>query len=117
MLKCVLSRFVWAIMKETFGWSRYPFYLDDFWVHWVGSHPSKNIKLFLFGLGAVCWALWRVRNKMGIEKELVRSPKVMIFNIISSKQQCGVLLPEEEQKMVQEATKRLQRKMGHARES
>jgi hypothetical protein len=28
--KCVNSRFVWAVLKEVFGWHRYPVSLEDF---------------------------------------------------------------------------------------
>jgi hypothetical protein len=35
------------------------------------------------GLGVVGWALWKIRNKMAIERELISSPAVIIYNIIS----------------------------------
>jgi hypothetical protein len=66
MFRCVLSRCVWSKMKEIFGWSYYPKSREDFVHHWMGKGSSKANKLMLFGFGAVCWSLWRVRNKIAI---------------------------------------------------
>jgi hypothetical protein len=49
----------------------------SFQVGWKGS--SKLNKLCLFGLGVVCWSLWKVCNKMVIEHKLVRSPRAVIL--------------------------------------
>jgi hypothetical protein len=35
--------------------------------------------LLLFGFGVVCWVLWNARNKMVIEKKVVKSPRVLMF--------------------------------------
>jgi hypothetical protein len=35
--------------------------------------------LLLFGFGVVCWVLWNGRNKMVIEKKVVKSPRVLMF--------------------------------------
>jgi hypothetical protein len=65
----------------------------------------------LFGLGAVCWALWKVRNKMMIEHKLVKSPRVVIFNIIVLLQQWKVLLPTDCQDTVEAAVAEIRKKM------
>jgi hypothetical protein len=36
-----------------------------------------------YGLGVVCWVLWSMRNKMSIEKKLVKLPCNIIDNIVS----------------------------------
>jgi hypothetical protein len=36
MFKCVNSRFVWAVLREPFGWARSPDSLEDFLANWVG---------------------------------------------------------------------------------
>jgi hypothetical protein len=53
-----------------------------------------------------------MRNKMSIEKKLVKLPCNIIHNIISLMQQWKVLLPKEEQALVMGAAKRLKLKMG-----
>jgi hypothetical protein len=53
-----------------------------------------------------------MRNKMVIEKKLVKSAYNIIHNIISFMQQWRVLLPKEEQVLVMGAAKRLNMKVG-----
>jgi hypothetical protein len=71
--------------------------------------------MLLFGLEAVCWALWKVRNKMAIEKVMIKSPRVLIFNIISLMQQWKEMLPEREKEWVANAMCRLKRRMCRTR--
>jgi hypothetical protein len=43
---------------------------------------------------AVCWNLWRDRNKMRIEKKkMVTSPSEIMFKTIASMQQWKIMLP------------------------
>jgi hypothetical protein len=63
----------------------------------------------------VCWALWKARNKMARENNLIKSPRVLIFQVISLMQQWRILLPESEQKLVQGAAKALKLKMRQSR--
>jgi hypothetical protein len=100
MFRCVLSRYVWSKLREIFGWSNYPRSREDFVCHWIGEGSSKANKLILFGFGVVCWSLWKVRNKMAIEKQIVKSPKIIFFNIIIVMQQWIILLPAQERDMV-----------------
>jgi hypothetical protein len=83
MFKCVLSKYVWAVVRDALGWERYPCSLDEFLIGWVNEKSAKLSRLMYFGLGAVCWPLWKVRNKMAIEKKIVKSPCVLIFNVIA----------------------------------
>jgi hypothetical protein len=100
MFRCVLSRYVWSKLREIFGWSNYPRSREDFVCHWIGEGSSKANKIILFGFGVVCWSLWKVRNKMAIEKQIVKSPKIIFFNIIIVMQQWIILLPAQERDMV-----------------
>jgi hypothetical protein len=53
-----------------------------------------------FGLEVVCWALWKIRNKMAIEKVLIKSLQEAIFNIILLMQHWMRLLPVKDQVLV-----------------
>jgi hypothetical protein len=82
--------FVCIFVKETFGWDVHPTSLEEFLSNWVGGESRRKDSLFLIGLGVGSWALWKVgygfrkvQNKMVIEKEMLKSPNVIIFNILS----------------------------------
>jgi hypothetical protein len=59
-----------------------PFILGGF-IDQLARRGSGKNKLFIFGLGEVCWALWKVRNKMAIENVMIKSPVTIMFNVIS----------------------------------
>jgi hypothetical protein len=56
-------------------------------------------------------ALWKVRNKMTIEKKMVKSPNVIIFNILSFMQQWSALLATRDQELVSEAARRIREQL------
>jgi hypothetical protein len=66
-----------------------------------------NNKMILFGLGVLCWTFWKVRNKMAIEKKLVRSPHEVIYSAISLMQQWRMLLPSKEQDLVKKVSRKI----------
>jgi hypothetical protein len=65
-----------------------------------------------FGLGVVCWALWKIRNKMAIEKVLIKSPQEAVFNIILLMQQWRRLLPVKDQELVRSVSRKLKTKLA-----
>jgi hypothetical protein len=54
---------------------------------------------------------------MAIEKKMVKSAQVIIFNVISLMQQWRVLLQDKEQKLVMVAIKMLKKKTGQVTEA
>jgi hypothetical protein len=111
MFGYVLSKFMWAMIRETFGWSSSSTSLEGFVSSWMGRGSGKHAKLCLFGLGTVCWALWKVCNKMMIEHKLIRSPRVVIFNIIVLLQQWKVLLSAKFQETMEVAINKVKSRM------
>jgi hypothetical protein len=75
-----------------------------------GCSKSRN-RLIWFGIGAIGWALWKTRNKMAIEKKLVSSPQVVIFNMLSLVQPWRILFLNKEQKMVLAAATELKKRV------
>jgi hypothetical protein len=111
MFSCVLRKFVWTTIRETFGWSSSPTSLEGFVSSLMRRGSGKHAKLCLFGLGVVCWALWKVHNKMRIEHKLIRSHGVVMFNIIVLLQQWKVFLSAECLETVEVAINKLRSKM------
>jgi hypothetical protein len=63
MFGCVISRYVWAIIRDSLVWDRAPASLEGFLSGWLGRGSGKHAKMHLFSLRTVCWALWKVRTK------------------------------------------------------
>lgn len=84
MFTCVCSKYVWAIVKEALNWERTLVSIEDFFVNWIGGNVEKENKLKMFGLGVVCWSPWLTRNKMAIEKKIIKSPSEIVFKAYHS---------------------------------
>jgi hypothetical protein len=74
-----------------------------------------EINCFCLDLMWYAGSCGRREIKWAIEKEVVKSPRVLIFQIISLMQQWRILLPESEQKVVQGAAEALKLKMRQSR--
>jgi hypothetical protein len=59
-----------------------PVSLEDYIANWLDGRKLLNNMLMLFRLGAVCWALWKARNKVAIEKKIMKSPQEVLYNVI-----------------------------------
>jgi hypothetical protein len=56
--------------------------------------------------------MWKVRNKMAIEKQIVKSHKIIFFNIITVLQQWSVLLSAQEKDRVAGIAKNISKKLA-----
>jgi hypothetical protein len=111
MFRCACNRFVWVAVKEALGWQKTPTSLEDFITNWLDSGRVRNKKLMLFGLGAICWVIWKVRNKMAIERKVVKTPQEVLYSAIFFMQSWKILLSNEEQEMVWGVTERFRWKL------
>jgi hypothetical protein len=109
MFRCVCNRFAWAVVKEALGWKQLPSSLEEFTQGWLDGSFKANNRIILFCLGAMCWSLWKVRNKMVIEKKLIASPQVVIYSAIPLMQQWRPLLAAKERGLIQIVCKKVKR--------
>ncbi|KQK04674.2 hypothetical protein BRADI_2g15172v3 [Brachypodium distachyon] len=47
-----------------------------FW--WISRYLPINRNLQVVGVAAICWALWKLRNRACFEKKLIRSPDEIV---------------------------------------
>jgi hypothetical protein len=47
-----------------------------FW--WIAKILPVGFNLHIFGIAALCWAIWKTRNKACFEKKLISSPVSLI---------------------------------------
>ena len=46
---------------------------------WCYSYIPSHEKLHMVGISAICWAIWRTRNKVTFEDHKMRTPCEIIF--------------------------------------
>ncbi|RLN30151.1 hypothetical protein C2845_PM05G26250 [Panicum miliaceum] len=63
----------------------------------------QTLNLFLFA--GVAWAIWKIRNKMAIEKSFVNAPSEVIFLGLSFLQKWRPLLKEDKRSKIDESVR------------
>jgi hypothetical protein len=70
MFMCVNSKFVWAAVREGLEWREGPVSLEDYIANSLSGRRLLNIRLLVFGLGAVWWACGKIEIKWRLGRKL-----------------------------------------------
>jgi hypothetical protein len=68
---------IWIIVAKCFGASNIPTYLEQCWL-WCEKWFPYGKKFHPLRVAAICWALWKCRNKVVFENKVVKSPLEII---------------------------------------
>ena len=98
---CSMARYVWSLVAYVVGTDCRPCSFDQFWL-WAKQFFSLSENFLYVGLAAICWAIWRMRNKIHFDKKVVRSPTEIIC-LASSFMSFWAELQSEEDKSQLEA--------------
>lgn len=110
MFECPLARFVWINISKAFCLEWTPTCCGDFLV-WVDRQSNPLRKCAWFGLGAPCWSLWNIRNKMMFENKFVKQPVHVLFVLISFFQQWKPLWNEKDHHLVEFLKEKIRRQI------
>jgi hypothetical protein len=67
------------------------------------SGPSRSGAYIYDGaLAAICWSIWKARNKASFEKKLIKIPIEINFFVCAFMQYRGGLYSEDTQKLIQD---------------
>ena len=77
------------------NWDRTPISLEDFQFGWLERGANKYFTS-LFSFAAFAWTIWKIRNKMAIEKSFPKKPIVAVFKSLSCLQRWSLLLKGKE---------------------
>ena len=95
---CVLAKFVWACVKECLMWEKIPVSLDEFHQNWLDTRGANDYYICLSSFAAVAWTLWKIRNRMAIEKVFPNHLTEAIFKFISCLQKWRILIREDDRR-------------------
>jgi hypothetical protein len=69
----------WGIIALWLGTDLIPNSCDQYW-EWAKKHSPGSTLEHTFGLAAVCWAIWKARNRACFEKKYVKHPAEIIIH-------------------------------------
>ena len=78
--QCPVAKVIWSIVAKCFGANNIPVNLQQCW-RWCEIWLPFGKKFHPWGIGAICWAIWKCRNKASFEKKLITSPLEIICHV------------------------------------
>lgn len=69
--QCPVSKVIWMVVAKCFGATDIPMNLLQCW-QWCEQWLPFGKKYHPWGIGAICWAIWKSRNKACFEKKLIK---------------------------------------------
>lgn len=95
----VAARYVWGIVGNVLGVGSRPISFNQyFW--WIQQYLPVGRNIQVVGLAAICWAIWKLRNKACFQNKLIRCPaEIICYACVFLKFWAG-LLKEEAQGMM-----------------
>jgi hypothetical protein len=71
--QCSVAKIVWAIIAKSVGASNIPQNINQCW-NWCTVWLPSGSNFHAMGIGAVCWSIWKCRNKIVFDKKLMTNP-------------------------------------------
>lgn len=71
--QCPVAKAIWLVVAQCFGASNIPMNLQQCWL-WCKRWLPYGEKFHPLGIGAICWAIWKCRNRAVFDKKLIKSP-------------------------------------------
>jgi hypothetical protein len=99
--KCVLALFMWEGLSLSLGVQWKPRNRQE-WLTILGGFRGATRRILWILFAAMCWALWKIRNKFTIEKTFPNQPAECIFHTLINLQQWRPLLRSSERRLADE---------------
>lgn len=77
LFQCCVAKAVWAIVAISLGANNVPRSLDQCWI-WCEKWLPFGTKFRTLGIAAVCWAIWKTRNKTCFEGKALHDPASIV---------------------------------------
>jgi hypothetical protein len=96
---CPVTKVTWGIIALCFGQNTRPPSYNKFWI-WIEMAVPGGENMWLFGLAAVIWATWKIRNRICFEKVDLKNIFEVIFSVFALMHYWVGMHSEETQKMI-----------------
>lgn len=77
LFQCSVAKSVWAIVAFSLGANNVPTSLSQCWT-WCEKWFPFGQKFRTLGIAAICWALWKTRNKICFEGKDLHDPDTIV---------------------------------------
>ena len=80
--ECPVARCSWGMVAKTLGTRSIP---TNLWqaLAWSYAFVPGGKKCYMVGLTAICWSIWKIRNKVTFDNHRMHSPVEVIYMVAS----------------------------------
>jgi hypothetical protein len=94
---CPAAKYVWSCVAKAIGASTRPRNFSQFF-WWFPRHVPASRNVQILGVAAICWAIWKLRNRACFEGKLINSPIELIFySTVFMNYWAGINLPADQE--------------------
>jgi hypothetical protein len=79
---CVVAKVIWGIIAQSLGANNKPLNIKQYW-EWVKIWLPGGCHVYTFGLAAICWAIWKARNRTHLENKNIKQVKSYVMLVRS----------------------------------
>ena len=99
--QCPISKVVWGIFGTFLGATNIPRDLGQYY-NWIKNWLPDGSPVYNFGLAAICWAIWKSRNRACFDKKMVKNPiEILIQACAYMKYWTGLYKTEFQEKLLE----------------
>jgi len=99
--QCPISKVVWGIFGTFLGATNIPRDLGQYY-NWIKNWLPDGSPVYTFGLAAICWAIWKSRNRACFDKKMVKNPiEILIQACAYMKYWTGLYKTEFQEKLLE----------------
>jgi hypothetical protein len=70
---CSIAKVIWGVIARLLGANNIPTSLSQCW-EWCELWFPEAKRFHLWGISAICWAIWKARNKACFEGKIIKNP-------------------------------------------
>lgn len=106
--QCPVAKIIWSVIAKCLNASNIPTNFQQCWL-WCDKWFFFGEKYHAWGIAAICWAIWKCRNRAVFDKKLIKSPLEIICHACALMKFWAGLFAELEQEQLVEGANTLLR--------
>jgi hypothetical protein len=96
-----IAKVVWGVVAKCFQQNTRPLCYEQYW-QWIKSALPGGESMYMMGVAALCWAIWKARNKTCFEKKFINNPDEIVYSACALTRYWAGLYPEATQQAINE---------------
>ena len=105
-ISCLVARLLWNILKCAFNLTDIPDDLDLVMRIWAKTFGKEERGLVLIGISAICWTIWKLRNSVVFDNNMINDPRVPVNLLLKNLHDWNILQKNTVRSRMMEAGKK-----------